>query len=85
MPEVLNIPTRQTRDTRPDITLPDGRTLTPRARLAKKVKLSERTIARLNTATTYVGGCAYVDHDATLLDIVGKLKRRNEQPKKRRA
>jgi hypothetical protein len=65
--------------------LPNGRTLTPRARLAKKVKVAERTIARLNSPTTYIGGVAYVDHDATLLDIVGKLERRNQPPKKRRS
>ena len=85
MSDDLNISSRPTRDSRPDITMPDGSVRTPRARLAKQVHLSERTIARLNTPTTYVGGCAYVDPAITLLDIAGKLQRRNAPPNKRRS
>lgn len=79
------IPSRSTRDTRPDITMPDGRVLTPRARRAEEVGIAERTLARKNPETTYIGGVAYVDRDFSLRDIVGKLKRRNQPPKHKRA
>lgn len=78
------ITSRLTRDSRPDITLPNGRILTPRARLAKEVGVAEKTIARKNSATVYVGGVAYVDRDSALNDIAKGLRRRNEPAKKRR-
>jgi hypothetical protein len=77
-------PSRLTRDTRPDIKLPDGRTLTPRARAAKKKGIHDRTLARKNPKTTYIGGVAYVDDDETSLDLAKDLKRRCEPVKPRR-
>ena len=71
-------PPRQTKLTRPDITLPDGRVLTPRDRLADELKIHPRAFVRKNTATVYVAGVAYVDRAVALMDIAGDLRRRNE-------
>lgn len=80
-PEVATRPSRP----RPDITLPDGRVLTPRARLAEEVGISDRTAARKNPETTYVSGVAYVDRASGLQDIVGKLRRRNQPARHKRS
>lgn len=74
---------RPTKHTRPDITLPDGRVLTPRERLAGEVKVHPRAFVRKNTATVYVGGVAYVDRAVALMDLAGDLRRRNEPQKPR--
>jgi hypothetical protein len=74
---------RLTAEDRPDIRLSDGRVLTPRARLADEIKVNERTLARRDPETVYVGGVAYVDRERTLQDIAQGLKRRNEPPKRR--
>jgi hypothetical protein len=84
MPEPGTSTSRPTRDDRPDIRLPDGRVLTPRARAAKQVGVAERTMARRNPPTTYIGGVAYVDRDSTLADLANGLRRRNEPMKRRR-
>jgi hypothetical protein len=77
-------PSRPTTDDRPDITLPNGHVLTPRKRFAKELKVHPRSLARGNHETVYIGGVAYLDRDAALLDIAGKLARRNEPPTRRR-
>lgn len=82
MPHLAS-PSRPTRDTRPDITLPDGRVLTPRARLAKEIDVHERTLARGNHKTVYIAGVAYLDRTSALQDIAGKLERRKQPPKRR--
>ncbi len=83
MPD-LAIPSRPTSDDRPDITLPNGHVLTPRTRFAKELKVHPRSLARGNHKTVYIGGVAYLDRDAALLDIAGKLERRNQPPNRRR-
>lgn len=79
-----DIPSRPTRDRRPDIVMPDGSVMTPRARLAEEIGISERTIARKNPPTVYIGNIAYISRAAGLESIVGKPIRRNT-PSKRRA
>ena len=81
----FDAPARQTRESRPDIPLPDGRTLTPRSRLAKELHIHERTLARKNVATMYVGGTAYVARESTLLALARELKPRNEPAKPRKS
>jgi len=83
MPEDIDIPSRPTGDSRPDITMPDGTKRTPRARLAKKIGIAERTLARKNTPTTYIGGVAYVDPDVATVAVVGEPLRRNQLPRRR--
>jgi hypothetical protein len=73
------------RELRPDITLPNGKVLRPRVRVATDLNVSERTIARMNVPTTYVGNISYIDVEATLKIIGDTLVRRNQPPKRRRA
>ena len=68
----------------PDVVLPDGRVVTPRARLAQELGIHERTLKRANAETVYIGARAYVARDSAIMDIAGNLRRRNE-PAKRRA
>jgi hypothetical protein len=70
---------------RPDIELPDGEILTPRARFAESVGLADRTAQRLNLPTIYVGNIAYVARNASLKQIGARVKRRNEPVKRRRS
>lgn len=72
------------RHTRPDILLPDGRTLTPRASLAAEVGVCDATVRRMNPPTTFIGCVAYVDRDGTLQLIGASVNRRNQPPKRRR-
>lgn len=51
---------------RPDISLPNGRVLMPRAKLAGEIGIVDKTIARLGLPTKYIGGVAYVDRDRAL-------------------
>jgi hypothetical protein len=69
---------------RPDIKLPNGKTLRPRARIARDLPVHEKTLTRGNHPTVYVAGVAYLELETTLADIAGNLRRRNE-PAKRRA
>src|SRR5271165_1019942 len=74
---------RFTRETRPDITLPNGKKLTLSARFAEKnVGVSDRSIRRLNPPTVYVGNCAYIDPEVVLQLIADGLQRRH-QPRNR--
>jgi hypothetical protein len=75
---------RPNRQDRPDISLPDGRTLTPRVRLADEIGVHERTLARGNHETVYVGGTAYMCRETTLLTIAKGLKKRCEPVTPRR-
>jgi hypothetical protein len=65
---------------RPSITLPNGKVLDPRRRFADEIGLAERTVAELKPPTVYIGKVAYVDRDATLMQLAAKLKRRNRAP-----
>jgi hypothetical protein len=77
-------PQRQTRHTRPSISLPDGEILTPRAQFAADVlKVSDKTAARMNLPTAYIGGVAYVKHNASLKTVAGRAKQRSEPPRRR--
>jgi hypothetical protein len=76
---------RPTRHTRPDIILPNGKILRPRVRIAEEAGLCEKTVARMNLPTTYVGGVAYGIPDDMLKTIGDSLKSKNQPPKKRRA
>ncbi|THD58767.1 MAG: hypothetical protein E7813_25770 [Bradyrhizobium sp.] len=77
-------PPRLTRDTRPDITLPNGKLIKPRVRIAKENGLCEKTVQRMNPETVFVGGVAYCDPVEVLEMIGGNLNRRNAPPKRRR-
>ena len=54
---------------RPNITLPNGKVLTPRAKLAGEIGIVDKTIARMGLPTKYIGGVAYVDRDRALSEI----------------
>jgi hypothetical protein len=75
---------RYTAAGRPDITLPDGTKLKPRARIAAELGVSERTIRRLNADLTYVGNVAYVTEQSVLQLIAETIKHRNQPPRTRR-
>jgi hypothetical protein len=78
-------PTSRPTATRPDIVLANGRVLRPRDRFASELQIHPRTLARMNPATTRIGGIAYVDVASTLADIAAGLRRRNEPVKRRRS
>lgn len=78
-------PPRLTRETRPDITLPSGKTIKPRVRVARENGLCEKSVQRMNPETVFVGGVAYVDPNEILKMISGKLKRRRQLPNRHRA
>jgi hypothetical protein len=71
-------------ESRPDIKLPNGKTLKPRARMADEMGVSERTVKRLNAETAYIANVAYVNVDSVLQLIGDTLKRRNQPPRRRR-
>jgi hypothetical protein len=75
---------RRPRRRLPEIRLPNGDTLVPRADFARdEIGVCERTVKRLDPPTTYIGGIAYVARDASL-KIIGDTARRRNQPTKRR-
>jgi hypothetical protein len=66
------------------IELPDGDYLQPRAEFAdSELGVCDRTAARMNLPTTYIGNVAYVRHNASLQVIAERVRRRNEPPKRR--
>jgi hypothetical protein len=77
-------PRKKRREDRPAITLPNGKVLLPRIMFAASVGLAERSVARLNLPTVYIGSCAYIDRDEGLRQLAAPLKRRNEPPRRRR-
>jgi hypothetical protein len=50
---------------------------------ADGIGVCEKTVARMNLPTTYIGNVAYVPHNASLQVIAERVRRRNEPPKKR--
>jgi hypothetical protein len=69
----------------PEIIIP-GDVLMQRALFARDVLgVHERTVARMDLPSTYISGITYVARDASLKIIADKVRRRNQQPKKRRA
>jgi hypothetical protein len=81
----LSPPHRLTKLERPTIELPDGETLKPRAKFAAEIGVSDKTAARLNLPTTYVGCVAYVAVNASLKQIAARIKRRNQPTVRRRS
>ena len=68
------------------IELPDGDALVPREDLAADLRISSRSLARLNPSTTIVGGVAYVRDKATrqlLADRASKPKRKHRATRTR--
>jgi hypothetical protein len=67
-------------ETRADIPLPNGRVLMPRAKFARYyLNVHDKTASRMNLPTTYIGGVAYVDRDASL-EMIGDGVRSRKQP-----
>jgi hypothetical protein len=71
------------RETAPDIKLPNGKTLTPRARFAGNIGTCDKTVARMNLATVYIAGIAYVEREGGLQEIAERAVRRNEPAKRK--
>jgi hypothetical protein len=71
---------------RPDIQLADGSdVLTPRAKFARdELHISDRTAARMNLPTTYIGGVAHVLRKASLRIVAERVRQRNPEPRRRR-
>jgi hypothetical protein len=66
------------------IDLPNGDFLEPRTEFAATLGVVDRTCARLNLPTTYIGTVAYVAHNASLNVIAERVRRRNQPPQRRR-
>jgi hypothetical protein len=76
---------RRPRRTLSQIEIP-GDVLMPRKAFAHEVMgVCERTAARMDLPTTYVGGIAFVARDASLKIVADLVKRPNQPPKRRRA
>lgn len=75
---------RVRREARPSIHLPDGEVLEPRANFASELGVCDKTAARMNLPTTYVGGTAYVARTASLKIVAERVGRRNQPPQRRR-
>ena len=74
---------RVRREARPRIYLPGGEVLEPRANFAAEMGVCDKTAARMDLPTTYVGGVAYVARTASLKIVAERVRRRN-QPRRRR-
>lgn len=76
---------RRPRKRLPEINLPNGDVLVPRADFAaNEIGCCERSVKRINLPTTFVGGVAYVAKRASLEILAATVRRRNEAPKRRR-
>jgi hypothetical protein len=51
--------------------------LEPRADFAKKLQVSDRTAARMNLPTTYIGNVAYIARNASLKIVAARVRRAN--------
>ena len=69
---------------RPNIKLPDGDVLMPRAKFARSIGLSDDTVRDMNLPTVIVAAVAHVRRNASLMAIASRAKRRNEPPARRR-
>jgi len=70
---------------RPRISLADGEFLEPRRNWAEAVGISDKTAGRMNLPTTYIGGVAYVLHNASREILAERVQRRNVPQQRRRA
>jgi hypothetical protein len=68
--------THKWRDAKKQIALGD-RVIEPRVQFAKRLQVSERTVARWNLPTLLVGNVAYVDLNESMKIIAAKVRRRN--------
>jgi hypothetical protein len=59
---------------RPDITLPNGDVLKPRARKAREQGISERTLTRMGCETVLVANIAYVSERSFLKIVAAGLR-----------
>ena len=76
---------RRTREMRPNIKLPDGEVLVPRAIFARdNLGVCDKTCRRWDLPTTYVGGVAYVARNASLKIVAERVRRRNQPSQRRR-
>ena len=66
------------------IDLPNGEFLQPRRDFAAEIGVVDKTCARMNLPTTYVGNVAYVAHNASLNILAERVQRRNQPPERRR-
>lgn len=83
-PDISTAERRRPRE-RVSIQLPDGDVLDPRKKFADDLGVSEKTVARMNPPTTYIGNVAHVKRNATLQIISDRALRKNQPPKRRRA
>jgi hypothetical protein len=67
------------------IDLPSGDYLEPRSTFAVGIGVHDRTAARMNLPTTYIGSVAYVPHNESLNVVAARVQRRNKPPRRRRA
>jgi hypothetical protein len=72
------------RPDRPDIKLPNGDTLKPRARLAFEQGVCERSVARMRIQTVLIANVAYVSERSFLEKIAKGLHTPKREPPKRR-
>ena len=75
---------RVRRAERPNIQLPDGEVLEPRANFAGEMGVCDKTASRMNLPTTYLGGVAYVARNASLKIVAERVRRRNQPQQRRR-
>jgi hypothetical protein len=80
----ITVTAKSRRETAPDIKLPNGKTLTPRVRFAGEIGACEKTVTRMNFATVYITGLAYIERESGLQELASRARRRNESPKRRR-
>jgi hypothetical protein len=72
---------KRRRESRAEILLPNGVVLVLRAAFGRGIlNVCDKTVQRMNLPTTYVGGVAYVDRDASL-EIIGAGVRPRLQPR----
>ena len=67
------------------IHLPDGDTLVLREDFAAEIRVTPRTVQRMNLPTTYIGGKARVKRNASLNIIADKVRRPNQPTLKHRS
>jgi hypothetical protein len=61
-------------ETSPRIALPDGDHLTPRKAFAARLGVCEKTVARMNLLTVYLGNVAHIKERAALQDLADRAK-----------
>jgi hypothetical protein len=64
----------------PAIKLPNGDSLVLRKNFADEIGADEKSVRGMDLPTTYIGGVAYVPHDASLNIIAATAMRRNQGP-----